>query len=196
MSSGLTQERVVQRLDKLTSLTANFPSLIHEAEAMSIINRIEKDVILGKYKSVYDKLTTFYLLAGSKGTETLAKLPELLELTGNETAVSVLLQEDDVEVEAGGLDLAGQEIIDNLERLCSHTVNPSLVLSFATGLELITGMERELLSKECRSEEDQLEAFYTLVATKGQNAIQNLIQVLKMTNNYWALQVLHYQEQE
>jgi len=193
---ALTQALVIERLDKLTSVTGNFPSLIHEAEAMSIINRSEKEVILQKYKSVYDKLTTFYLLAGSKGVEVLAKLPELLELTGNENAAGILLAGESVCESESELDLGGREIMANLERLCSHTVNPSLVLSFATGLELITGTERELLEKQCRSEEDQLEAFYTLVATKGEVAFQNLIQVLRMTNNYWALEVLNYHDQD
>lgn len=45
----LTQEKIVSKIDKLTSLSSNFPSLIHEAEAMCIINRVEKEVIVSDW---------------------------------------------------------------------------------------------------------------------------------------------------
>jgi len=193
---ALTQEKIVSKIDKLTSISYNFPSLIKEAEAMAIINRVEKDAILTKYKTLYDKLTTFYLLAASKGVESLAKIPELLELTGNESAAQFLLEEeqDDISSNKHSTQDSCQQILGNLDRLCSHTINIAAVLSYATGLELITGTEREMIEKQCRSEEEQLEAFYAFVASKGASSVQKLVQVLTMTNNFWALEVVQHEE--
>jgi len=173
-------------MDKLVSTIVNFPSVVHEAEAMGLINQVEMETILSAYPTSSLKLTTLFLLITSKGCAGLAKL---LTLTGNKDAVTVLLQEDDQSAEAGG------PILDNLDKLRSHTENCGAVLAYATGLGLINGWERELMSKQCRSEEEELSAFYSLVASKP-NALDQLLQVLRMTNNHWALQVLHCDSDE
>lgn len=84
-------------------------------------------------------------MVGSKGEDCLTKLQELLELSGNDGAVNVLLQNEEINEMPKMECSSSQQILDNLEKLISHTINPSLVLSFATGLELISGTERELI---------------------------------------------------
>lgn len=84
--------------------------------------------------------------------ESLAKLPELLELTGNETAAHFLLEEDQDDISSNKHSIQDsfqcQQILGNMDRLCSHTINIAAVLSYATGLELITGTEREMIVRE------------------------------------------------
>jgi len=172
-------------MDKLVSTIVNFPSVLHEAEAMGLVSRVEMETILSAYPTSSHKLTTLFLLITSKGEVT--RLPKLLTLTGNEDALQALLQEDQ-SPEAG-------PILGNLEKLCSHTENCGAVLSYASGLGLINGWEREHMTKQCRSEEEKLSAFYNLVASKP-NALDKLLQVLRMTNNHWALQVLHCDSDE
>lgn len=109
----------------------------------------------------------------------MAKLPELLELTGNESAAHLLTENEDISLKNSSedeeespavVDFQCQQILDNLDKIVSHTINPSLVLSFATGtleserflqaflvikitcffsgLELINGDEREMLVRK------------------------------------------------
>jgi len=184
-SPTLTQEKVLENVDKLVSTIVNFPSVVHEAGAMGLINRVEMQTILSAYSTPSHKLTTLFLLITSKEC---SSLPKLLTLTGNEDALQALLQENDQGPGAG-------PILDNLDKLISHTENCGAVLSYATGLGLINGWERELMNKQCKSEEEELSAFYNLVASKS-NGLDNLLQVLRMTNNHWALQVLHCDNDE
>jgi len=99
---------------------------------------------LRRYSCLHDKLTTFFLLASAKGGSD--KLTHVLELTNNGQSATIMKGKGK-NTYTGGImkDEHQEKILENLDRLCSHTVNVPLVFTFSMGLGLISGRDKEML---------------------------------------------------
>ncbi|CAL8100496.1 unnamed protein product [Orchesella dallaii] len=187
-----SQLPILENLDLLLKSTQDFSTLIATAEKDSIVSTLEKDIILTKFGTVQDQQTAFYLLLNSKPCSE-EEVQDLLSRTGNENAVSVLLQPVELS-EKEKWDRLQKVVANNIDRLSSHTMNLGLVLCFASGIGLISGKDREIIANISTLEIDQLKQFYRTVSCKEEDAYEKLLKVLKMTNNNWALSVLHVKD--
>lgn len=107
---------------------------------------------LKRFRSREEQLSAFYLLLNSKNC-TPQQIISLLNASGN-GAVAKVYQPD----ERSGNDNRTEKevwqdlqklISNNIDRLSSHTMNLGLVLCFASGAELITGKDREIIVRSC-----------------------------------------------
>ncbi|ODN03211.1 hypothetical protein Ocin01_03470 [Orchesella cincta] len=183
---------MLENLDLLLKSTQNFSCLVDAAEKDSIVSTLEKDTILTKFGTLQDQQTAFYLLLNSKPCS-VEEVQNLLSISGNENAASVLTQPEELS-EKEKWDRLQKVISNNIDRLSSHTMNLGLVLSFASGIGLISGKDREIIANISTLEIDQLKQFYKTVSYKEEDAYEKLLKVLKMTNNNWALSVLHIKD--
>jgi len=189
------QRKILGNLDLLTGLTVNFPGLLSQAVSSSLINSTEKEIISNHYHSVEEKLKTLYLVSSGKSTDALDRIIELLQKTGNNKAANVLLDSDGEQNDT--MDENHKTLIlNNLDKLSSHTMNLPMVFSYASGLELITGKEREVIIDNFSCTNERFSEFFKLTTNKGAAAYPKLINVLKMTQNNWALDVLHYTDSD
>lgn len=190
------QKKILENLDLLVSLTVNFPGVLSQAVAASLINPTEKEIISTHYHSIEEKLKTVYLVSSGKSTDAFDRLIDLLQKTGNNKAASVLLNSGNAESQEKMDESHKEMILSNLEKLSSHSQNLPMVFSYASGMELITGKEREIIMDKFLGTDERFSEFYKLTTKKGPAAYSKLIQVLKMTQNNWALDVLHYEDSE